>query len=121
MTEFTKASDNLFEDLGFSPAEAAVLKIKTDLSIDLEIAIKAHGMTQVAAAKQLGISRPKLNRVLNGKIDGISIDKLVEMNERIGNNVIVKTIKKTTPKVIKGSTKKKPEKSRITKRRKAVA
>ena len=36
MTEWVKSSGNVFEDLGFDPAEAEVLKVKAQLKIELE-------------------------------------------------------------------------------------
>ena len=36
MSEWVKSSGNVFEDLGFDPAEAEVLKVKTQLKIELE-------------------------------------------------------------------------------------
>ncbi|MDH3641141.1 MAG: helix-turn-helix domain-containing protein [Gammaproteobacteria bacterium] len=42
----------------------------------------------------LGITRPSLNRLLNGHLDGISIDKLVAMHARFGRTVSVKSTRK---------------------------
>jgi len=90
MSELKKASNNIFEDLGFSGEEAAVLKIKADLRVSLEKELAARKLSQVEAAKILGVSRPRLNRLLKGKLDGISIDKLVAMHDRIGKRVSVR-------------------------------
>src|SRR6266403_462740 len=38
---FTRGSDNVFEDLGFNPEEAANLKIRADLMLDLREYIQA--------------------------------------------------------------------------------
>lgn len=40
MTEWVKSSGNVFEDLGFDPAEAEVLKVKAQLKIELEKEVK---------------------------------------------------------------------------------
>jgi hypothetical protein len=42
----------------------------------------------------LGITRASLNRLLNGHLDGISIDKLVGIHARLGRNVSVKSTRK---------------------------
>ena len=93
MVEITKGSDNIFEDLGFVGEEANVLKIKADLMIELEKAIKKLKLSQVKAAKVLGIARPRLNRMMNGRLHGVTIDKMVDMISRTGRTVSV-TVKK---------------------------
>ncbi len=94
MARVTEGSDNVFEDLGFDKAEAAVLKVKAELQIGLELEINMRHLTQAKAAELLRITRPSLNRVLNGHLDGVSIDKLVAMHARLGRNVSVKSTKK---------------------------
>ncbi|MDZ7670962.1 MAG: helix-turn-helix transcriptional regulator [Gammaproteobacteria bacterium] len=88
------SSDNVFEDLGFEREEAAVLKIKADLMIEIEKAMKAQRLTQSRAAQILGVSRPRLNRMLHGRFEGVTIDRLVQMLERTGKHVSVKVGKK---------------------------
>ena len=53
----TPGSGNVFADLGFSPEEAALLQMRADLMNELRQVIEAHGWTQVAAARELGISQ----------------------------------------------------------------
>ncbi len=85
---------NIFDDLGFDSAEAAILKIKAELQIGLELEIKKRKLNQTKAAQLLGITRPSLNRLLNGHLDSVSIDKLVGMHARLGRNIAVKSTKK---------------------------
>ena len=40
--ELKKSSGNIFEDLGFDPAEAEVLKVKAQLKLDIEKEIEAR-------------------------------------------------------------------------------
>lgn len=87
-------SANVFEELGFDAAEAAILAIKAELQIGLELEIEKRALTQAKAAELLGITRPSLNRLLNGHLDSVSIDKLVGMHARFGRNVSVKSTKK---------------------------
>ena len=90
----TNGTRNVFEDLGFDSAEATILEIKAKLQIGLELEITKRSLTQVEAAKLLCISRPSLNRLLNGHLDGVSIDKLVGMHARLGRTVSIKSAKK---------------------------
>ncbi len=90
MIEITKGSDNIFEDLGFEGEEAIALKIKADLMIELEKAIKKARLSQVKAAKLLSIARPRWNRMMNGRYEGVTIDKMVDMIGRTGRTVTVR-------------------------------
>ena len=80
----------MFEDLGFDAAEAEVLKVKTELMIELEKEVKRRGLTQTAAAELAGVDRPMFNKVMNGILSGVTIDKLVQMHSRLGKSVEVR-------------------------------
>ncbi len=90
--KWAQSTGNVFEDLGFEGAEAAVLKIKADLMIELEKALTANDWNQTTAAQVLGVSRPRLNRMLHGRFEGVTIDKIVQMLERTGKCVTIKVI-----------------------------
>jgi predicted XRE-type DNA-binding protein len=47
----------------------------------------ASGLTQAAAAKTLGVTQPRLNQLLKGKIDIFSLDALVNMATSAGMRV----------------------------------
>lgn len=88
--EWVRSSENIFEDLGFKGEEAAVLRIKADLMIEIEKTMKALGLSQARAAQVMGVPRPRLNRMLHGRFEGITIDKMIQMLERTGKHVTVK-------------------------------
>jgi predicted XRE-type DNA-binding protein len=48
---------------------------------------EASGLTQVAAAKTLGLTQPRLNQMLKGKIGEFSLGALVNMATRAGMRV----------------------------------
>lgn len=83
-------SGNVFGDPGFDAAEAEVLRVKTQLRIELEKEMKRRKLSQTAAAKLAGVDRPTFNKVITGKIAGVTIDKLVQMLSRLGKSVDVK-------------------------------
>ena len=83
----TKASDNIFTDLGFGPLEANKLELKAQLMVILSNWIKENRLTQLEAAEQLLVSRPRVSDVMTGKIDKFTIDALVDMVERSGQHV----------------------------------
>ena len=61
---------NVFSDLGFSETEAADLKVKAELTLQIYRRIKALGLTQVKAASQLGASQPDISKLMNGRHAG---------------------------------------------------
>ena len=91
--EIKKTSGNVFEDLGFDPAEAEVLKVKAQLKLDIEKEIEARGLSQAKAAQLVGIARPAFNRLMNNKLEGISVDKMIHMKYQLGLGTEVRTIK----------------------------
>lgn len=82
-----RGSGNVFLDLGFDKAEAENLKLRSELMMRIEDFYRQSGMTQAAAAKALGITQPRLNALLKGKIDLFSLDALVNLASRAGLNV----------------------------------
>ncbi len=85
--KFRASSGNVFRDLGFSPEEAANLKLRADLMIELGRRIDARGLTQKQAAKLLGVSQPRVSDLVRGKINLFSIDMLISMLSRVGVQV----------------------------------
>ena len=85
--EIMRGRSNVFADLGFDKAEAENLKLRSELMMRIEDFYRQSGMTQVAAAKALGITQPRLNALLKGKIGLFSLDALVNIANRAGLNV----------------------------------
>lgn len=73
----TAGSGNVFRDLGFPEAEAQNLLLRADLMSKVRTA--ARGMTQEQAAKRFGVTQPRINDLLRGRIDKFSLDALVNM------------------------------------------
>lgn len=84
-----KSSGNVFRDLGFPPAEAENLRVRTHLMIQLEKVIEARGWTQREAARHLGVSQPRISDLVQGKFERFSADSLIEMFGRAGFTVTV--------------------------------
>lgn len=89
MTELkiTKGSANVFEDLGFDVQESQNLLLRSQTMIALVQWFDASGMTQATAAKTLGITQPRFNQLLKGKIEIFSLDALVNMATSAGMRV----------------------------------
>ena len=82
-----RGSGNVFKDLGFSKADAENLKMRSELMIRIDDYYRRSGLTQSDAAKVLGLTQPRLNALLKGKIDLFSLDALVTIANRAGLTV----------------------------------
>lgn len=82
-----RGSGNVFRDLGFDKAEAENLKLRSELMMRIEDFYRKSGMTQAQAAKALGLTQPRLNALLKGRIGLFSLDALVNVASRAGLNV----------------------------------
>lgn len=90
MTEklkMTRGSGNVFRDLGFSPEEAQNLLLRSNLMTRIERYVKTSGLKQKDAAARLGVTQPRLNDLLKGKIEKFSLDALVNMLGHAGMKV----------------------------------
>jgi predicted XRE-type DNA-binding protein len=84
---FHEGSGNVFADIGFSPAEAAELSAKSSLILTLRDTIKARGLTQQEAARLCGTDQPTLSKVLRGRMESVTIDRLAAWLTALGRTV----------------------------------
>lgn len=82
--KITASSGNVFADLGFDNAEAQVLALRADLMAQVEKTIRARKMTQVAAAKVLGVSQSRVSDLTRRKVEKFSLDMLVTFAAKLG-------------------------------------
>ena len=64
----TKESNNIWDAIESDNINAANLKLRSQLMMEVSDYVKASGFTQAQVAKNLGISQPRLNDVLKGKM-----------------------------------------------------
>jgi predicted XRE-type DNA-binding protein len=83
-TRRTKSSGNVFLDLGFDPAEAKVMALRAEVMIRMEQHLKRQGWTQAEAAKRLGITQPRVSRLIKGQWQDFSLDMLLTLAARAG-------------------------------------
>ncbi len=85
-----KSSGNVFADIGFDEIEAAELAAKSDLIASLLRAIKARKLNQSDAARLCGTDQPTLSKVLSGKMESVTIDRLAKWIVALGGRVEIK-------------------------------
>ena len=71
---------NVWDALEESPQQAANMRLRSKLLRELCLTIRSWELSQKDAACRLGISQPRLNDVLTGKIDKLSLDALVNLS-----------------------------------------
>ncbi|MCP5092888.1 MAG: XRE family transcriptional regulator [Gammaproteobacteria bacterium] len=85
MAKVTKG--NVFEDLGFDPAESADLALRAYLMAEIRKFIESNGLTQVRAAKFFDVRQPKISNIINGRVEEISSDYLVGLLAKTGGEL----------------------------------
>lgn len=86
----TESCGNVFLDLGFSPEEATILTMRSQLMGELRIKIRDTGWTQAEAAQVLGISQSRVSDLIRGKFEKFSLDMLITLATRAGGKVELK-------------------------------
>ena len=85
------SSGNIFIDLGYSPDEAAILKMRADLMAVLRKFINIRKLTQVNAAQILGVTQSRVSDLIRGKWERFSLEMLIILATRAGMRVTLKT------------------------------
>lgn len=88
----TIGSHNVFLDLGFEPAEAENLLIRSDLMIKVRSYIRQNGWDFDTAAAFFGETPHGIRLLMEGDIDHFSIDKLIGMVVKTGQRIKIQTV-----------------------------
>ncbi len=78
---------SVWDAIADTPAEAANLRARADLMRQIAEIVKESGWTQAEAAKHCGITQPRMNDLLRGRISRFSLDALVNIATSIGRRV----------------------------------
>jgi len=79
------SAGNVYADLGY--ADADEMLVKAQLVSKIAEMIKRRGLTQVEAAKLLGLTQPKISAMLRGQFRGFSERKLIDCLTSLGRDV----------------------------------
>ena len=80
-----RGTGNVFADLGLP--DAGERQTKTRLALALNRIIKEQGLKQVDTAKKLGVPQPKVSALVNYRLDGFSVEKLMAFIVALGLDV----------------------------------
>jgi predicted XRE-type DNA-binding protein len=84
-----KRFDNIWDAVEPTAATAASMKARARLMMAIRKAVDAWGITQAIAAKRLGLTQPRMNDLLRGRINKFSLDALLDIATRAGLTVRV--------------------------------
>ncbi len=86
--DYTTSSGNVFEDLRLPDADERMLKAQ--LAVQICRFIEAKEWTQTQAAEAVGLDQPKVSNLLRGRLSGFSVDRLLNILNRLGHSVEVR-------------------------------
>lgn len=76
--------ESVWDALEDTPAEAENMRLRSSLMIAIGEAVSAWHVTQADAARRLGVTQPRLNDLLRGRVGKLSLDALVALAARAG-------------------------------------
>ena len=79
--------ENVWDALEESSGEAANMSMRSSLLIAIEQQVRGWNVTQAEAARRLGVTQPRLNDLLRGRITNFSLDTLINLAGRAGLTV----------------------------------
>jgi len=79
--------ESVWDALAETPEEAANLRARSDLMRQLAEIIKAHDWKQAEAAQHCGVTQPRVNDLLRGRVSRFSLDALVNIATALGRRV----------------------------------
>ena len=79
--------DSVWDALADTPEQAANLRARTELMQKIAAIVKENGWTQVEAARRCGVTQPRMNDLLRGRVSRFSLDALVNLATAIGRKV----------------------------------
>ena len=78
---------SVWDALADTKEQAANLRARSELMQQIAEMIEGSGWTQVEAATRCGITQPRINDLLRGRVSRFSIDALVNIATALGGTV----------------------------------
>jgi predicted XRE-type DNA-binding protein len=87
----TESSGNVFADLGAKDPDTALAK--AELAAEITRIIRGRRLSQAQAAALLGTDQPKVSKLMRGKLEGFTAERLMRYLTCLGRDVNI-TIKR---------------------------
>jgi predicted XRE-type DNA-binding protein len=82
-----RSSGDVFADLGSENAEELGTKLR--LCVVVNRILEARGLTQVEAARILGVTQPKISALRSYKLEGFSVERLMHFVTALEHDVVI--------------------------------
>ena len=80
---------SVWDAIADTPEQAANLRARAELMRQIAALVKKQGWTQVEAAQHCGVTQPRINDLLRGRVSRFSLDALVNIATALGCRVRV--------------------------------
>jgi predicted XRE-type DNA-binding protein len=91
----TKGSGNIFADLGLENSLEHLVKARLVMLIGR--IVESNNLTQTQAATMMGLRQPDVPKLLRGRFEGFSLERLLFFVRSLGSDIEIK-IRPTRPK-----------------------
>jgi len=78
---------SVWDAIADTPEQAANLRARAELMQQIAALIEAEGWKQVEAAERCGVTQPRINDLLRGRVSRFSLDALVNIATALGRRV----------------------------------
>lgn len=78
---------SVWDAIADTPEEAANLRARAELMQQIEAIVRAAGWTQAETARRCGVTQPRMNDLLRGRVSRFSLDALVNIVTALGRRV----------------------------------
>ncbi|BCD87754.1 hypothetical protein PSm6_41610 [Pseudomonas solani] len=79
--------DSVWDAIADTPEQAANLQARAELMQQIAALIEENGWKQAEAAARCGVTQPRINDLLRGRISRFSLDALVNIATALGRRV----------------------------------
>ena len=87
MKKRTNTYASVWDAIADTPQQAANLRVRADLMQQIAELIQSKGWKQVEAAERCGVTQPRINDLLLGRVSRFSLDALVNIATALGKRV----------------------------------
>ncbi len=78
---------NVWDAIADTPEQAANLRARSELMRQITAIVKESNWTQTEAAQRCGVTQPRMNDLLRGRVSRFSLDALVNIATAMGREV----------------------------------
>ncbi len=84
-----KSYASVWDAIADTPEQAANLRARAELMQKIAAIVKESGWTQAEGAQRCGVTQPRMNDLMRGRVSRFSLDALVNIATAIGRRVRV--------------------------------